>query len=272
MSEETPKSSRPPRKRPPRGVEPPQLAASRAARREAGIEERRLTKPEQRLQAVALLQRRMFDPSRPTIAQLAKELGLNRHTVADRLKLAREDGVPDEARLIVIRDMLPAAMAVVQEALTSTDMKVAMQAAKLVLDGLEAIQVPKLDSPERALGAFKEETLEVWRERIRVVRKPTDPAAAPITPTDEAIDAEVRPAGPEPVYLPAAGAERLSAQAADDTPGTGAGGRASRVAGRPSVDASLPAGVAPPISCGGATLRDTRKAARRAAAATQPGR
>jgi hypothetical protein len=146
-------------------------AARRMPNGRLGIVERtvetqkKLTKAEQMAQATAMMHRRLFDPS-ASISKLADDFGLEPATVSRRLALARTDGVPDEARQIFIREMLPASMAVLQEVLSGDDRKLAFQAAKLIIEGLKAIELPEADKP----AAQEEETLELFRERIKVIR------------------------------------------------------------------------------------------------------
>lgn len=147
--------------------------------------QKKLTKAEQLAQATAMMHRRLFDPA-ASIGKLADDFGLDRATVTRRLALARTDGVPDEARQIFIREMLPASMAVLQEVLAGDDKKLAFQAAKLIIEGLKAIELPEADKP----AAQEEETLELFRERIKVVRSGRTP-----TPSEERIiDALALPA------------------------------------------------------------------------------
>lgn len=115
-----------------------------------------------RLAATAVMVRRLNGES---VQDIADSLGVHRSTVHERIKEARRDGVPSAARAIFISDMLPSAMAVIEEALAGTDMKLALSAAKMVIDGLDAIK-----PPAGASGAG-EETFELFRERF-VVRRP----------------------------------------------------------------------------------------------------
>lgn len=115
-----------------------------------------------RLAATQVMVRRLKGES---VQDIADSLGVHRSTVHERIKEARRDGVPSAARAIFISDMLPSAMAVIEEALAGTDMKLALSAAKMVIDGLDAIK-----PPAGASGAG-EETFELFRERF-VVRRP----------------------------------------------------------------------------------------------------
>lgn len=115
-----------------------------------------------RLAATQVMVRRLNGES---VQDIADSLGVHRSTVHERIKEARRDGVPSVARAIFISDMLPSAMAVIEEALAGTDMKLALSAAKMVIDGLDAIK-----PPPGSTGAG-EETFELFRERF-IVRRP----------------------------------------------------------------------------------------------------
>lgn len=150
----------------------PRVDIIRATRRmpdgRVGIVERpvetrgRLGKTDARAQAAAMLVKRLFDADRPTIAELGEEFGLSERTASARLQIARQDGVPDEVRVIAIREMLPASLAVIQEVLQGDDLKLAAQTAWKVIDSLKAIELPER---ERQPGEV-EETLEAWRMKI----------------------------------------------------------------------------------------------------------
>lgn len=125
----------------------------------------RLSKADQLAQATAMYHRRLFGDG--TIAKLAEDFNLHPTTVNKRLRLARTDGVPAEAREAFISDMLPAAMAVVREAMGQVeDRKLALAAAKMVIEGLEAMKV----SAAAADSNQQEESLEIYRERIQIIR------------------------------------------------------------------------------------------------------
>lgn len=133
----------------------------------------KLTKADQHAQASAMMLRRLFD--RASVQELAQEFGLEQATITRRLALARTDGVPDEARQIFIREMLPSAMAVVQEVMAGEDRKLAFQAAKLVLDGLEAMKTAP--AAHGALGGpGDDDVYEIWREKVKITKR-TDSAA-----------------------------------------------------------------------------------------------
>lgn len=134
--------------------------------------EKRLTKSEQLAQATAIMHRRLFDP-KATMDQLSEEFGLCKETVRSRLALARDDGVPAQAREIFINDMLPLAMVVLQEALLGEDKKLAVTVALKINEGLKAMELPKDDKP--ADGAGDGDSFEIFRERIKVVRAAQSP-------------------------------------------------------------------------------------------------
>lgn len=137
--------------------------------RHLAVTEKKLSKSEQLAQATAMYQRRLFDPN-ASINNLAEEFGLCKETVTARLALARKDGVPDQAREVFIQEMLPAAMAVLMEALRDGDRKVAVK----VIELLKAAELPEDAKPALDTDA---DSLEVWRERIKIVRKPNEQTA-----------------------------------------------------------------------------------------------
>lgn len=138
-----------------------------------------LERRDQLAQASAMMMERLF--SGASLQTLQDKFGVSEGTVKRRLEMARQDGVPDEARRVFIQEMLPTAMAVVQEALLSEDEKIRTQAAWKVIDGLRAMElIGHADGPP----AQGEESLEFWRARF------TRPA--PLAPSNPASDAEGR--------------------------------------------------------------------------------
>lgn len=135
-------------------------------------------------QATVMLQRRLFEHR--TCQEIADEFGVSRETVSRRLQLARREGVPEEARTIFIREMLPAAMAVVLETLKDPDKHLRFKAAKMVVDGLNAMDGSEDEKEARKTGASEGDTYEVWREKIRVTKRAVDAAGARISGSDGA--------------------------------------------------------------------------------------
>jgi len=128
------------------------------------VTEKRLTKLEQRAQAQHMMMRRLFGGKDASVKGLAEEFDLVPATISKRLALARTDGVPDEARQIFIQEMLPAAMAVVQEVMAGEDRKLAFAAAKMVIEGLDAIGQPQVGVSDGK--TVVEESFEAWRTRV----------------------------------------------------------------------------------------------------------
>ena len=179
------------------------------------VSEKRLTAVERRAQASAMMMRRLFGGREASIEGLAKEFDLNKATVTKRLALARNDGVPDEAREVFIREMLPASMAVIQEVLTGDDRKLAFAAAKMVIEGLEAMRAEPTGAGSGDPGV--QESFELWRAKFtrHRVDQPSAPAETPADGSGDVIEAlpllEGASVGPD-------------AETAQDPPSTGAGG------------------------------------------------
>jgi hypothetical protein len=147
-----------------------------------------LRSEEKRVQATAMLARRLFGDK---ITEIADEFQVNPKTVYRRLSDARASGALSDCRSIIIESMLPKAMAVMQEALEGDDMKIAVQVALKIVDGLEALKGP--DGHAGAAGTV-EETLEHWRAR-RVTRVGTLADAVDGDLVDATPAAAPRPAG-----------------------------------------------------------------------------
>lgn len=154
-------------------------------------------KEDQLAQATAMLTARLFDHK--TTEEVAAENQVSRSTVQRRLRLARREGVPEEARNILIREALPAALAVVMQALRSTDERIRTASAWKLIDGLEAMKVPEDEAAARKLGANDNDSYEVWRERIKVTRAAV--ARADIQTAGPSPDAPADPDQPAPLSL-----------------------------------------------------------------------
>lgn len=138
---------------------------------------------EQRAQASLMMMQRLCNNT--TTSQIGDEFGVTPRTVTRRLALARADGVPDAARQIFIDEMLPESMVVLQEALRGDDAKLAVQVALKVVDGLKAMELPA------AASAVADESLEIWRERIKLTRStavPSSPAGDGASPAGETVE------------------------------------------------------------------------------------
>lgn len=159
---------------------------------EASTNNSRLTDKSERLaQATEMLARRLFQHK--TVQEIADEFGMERATVSRRLALARREGVPEEVRNIMIREGLPAAMAVVLEALKSPDEALRNKTAWKMLDGLKALEIPDEEKDARKLGGSDGDSYEVWRERIKVTKRAVDSARGDII---DATRIEALPPGP----------------------------------------------------------------------------
>lgn len=134
-------------------------------------------KEDQLAQASAMLAARLFDHK--SMNEVAAQFGVVRSTVSKRLRLARKEGIPEQARTIFIREALPAAMAVVLDSLKSPDERIRLSAAKMIIDGLEAMKLPEDEQAARKAGARDDDTYEVWREKIRITRTAIDRARHP---------------------------------------------------------------------------------------------
>lgn len=161
---------------------------------------------ERLVQAADIMTRRLFQHQ--TVQDIADDMGMSTVTVSRRLALARKEGIPQEARTIFIKEMLPAAMAVVLDTLKSPDEKLRLSAAKMIIDGLEAMRDPDdrgSSTPSTKPGDG--DSYEVWRERIKVTKRAVDSArrpasaglvidASPIAPGDASPDATAGTASP----------------------------------------------------------------------------
>ena len=74
------------------------------------------------------------------------------------------------ARNILIREALPAALAVVLDSLKSTDEALRTKSAWKLIDGLEAMKLPEEDRAAKKMGVGEEDSYEIWRERIKVTK------------------------------------------------------------------------------------------------------
>lgn len=128
----------------------------------------KLNREEQHAQAQLMVVKRIFGEDNTSVAGLSKEFDVSEATVQKRLTLARQTKIPDQVREYFIKEMLPASMAVVQEALAGDDLKLALQAAKMVIEGLEAMK-----APQQQMEVTSDDSLEVWRERIKVTKSST---------------------------------------------------------------------------------------------------
>lgn len=126
----------------------------------------KLSAVEKRAQATLMMMERLFGGPSGTLKALGEKYHMDPRTVQRRLALARQDGVPDEAREVFIREMLPQSMAVLQEALTGTDLRLAVTVALKIVDGLKAMDAPAA----AAVATGMEETLESWKAELTVRR------------------------------------------------------------------------------------------------------
>lgn len=172
-----------------------------------------------RAQATLMMMRRLLGDG--NLQDLSQDFGLAQRTVSDRLSKARLDGVPDAAREVFIRELLPASMAVLKEAVDGDDIRLAVQVALKIVDGLKVMEPPSGASPDDGTE------FEVWRERIHLKRGgQTGPETGPLPAgilTAEILppDADGRPSLPDEL-------EPTPAQAA---------------AGEDGIEANLPSGA-----------------------------
>lgn len=98
-----------------------------------------VTKPEQQIQAAAVVQRVALGK---TIAEIAAEFRLSPRTVRERLQLARESGILQQAQVIILEKLVPLAVAAYAHALQneSGDAELRLKAAKDVLFGAGALE------------------------------------------------------------------------------------------------------------------------------------
>lgn len=146
----------------------------------------KLSKVEKRAQATLMMMERLFGGPDATLARIGEKYHMDPRTVQRRLRQARTDGVPEQARDIFIREMLPQSMAVLQDALTGDDLRLATMVALKVVEGLKAMEAPP---PELAEGV--EETLEVWKQTRVTLRRSAPPEGA--SPEGDIIDTPALP-------------------------------------------------------------------------------
>lgn len=124
--------------------------------------------PEQvRDQQVTIMMRRLFSGGEKyTNKKAAKDLKVSERTIEDRAKGARADGVPEVARKIFISEFLPVSMARLKEALLGDDLKLAVQVALKMVDGLKVMEDPATFQPA-SLENAEPESLEAWRVKFK---------------------------------------------------------------------------------------------------------
>lgn len=142
---------------------------------------------ERRAQATLMMVKRIFGGM--TVKDIGEEFSVSSATAGRRLAQARQDGVPEAARELFIEQMLPTSMAVLKEALEGEDMKLAVQVALKVVDGLNVMDAPKAEP------THTEETLVEFRARIS---KSTYPADAPAIDVQATETAELAPPSVDP--------------------------------------------------------------------------
>lgn len=162
--------------------EPPPLPA----RKRSGPSTALVAKEEQLAQAASMMAGRLW--GHKSITQVANDHGVSKATAERRLRLARREGIPEMARNILIRDALPAALAVVLDSLKSSDEAIRTKSAWKLLDGLEAMKLPEEERAAKKLGVAEEDSYEIWRERVKVTRGAVERA-------DQSIRREALPAG-----------------------------------------------------------------------------
>ena len=148
----------------PKLPEPPPMPPAK----QPGSPTRLNIKEDQLAQAASILASRLFEFK--SLPQVASDHGVSRSTAQRRLRLARREGVPEMARNILIREALPAALAVVLDSLKSTDEALRTKSAWKLIDGLEAMKLPEEDRAAKKLGVADEDSYEIWRERVKVTR------------------------------------------------------------------------------------------------------
>lgn len=160
-----------------------------------------LNKDDKRAQAAMMMVQRLGQSK--TIEELSKEYNVSKRTVDRRLARARVDGVPDEARRLIINDFLPLSLAVCKEALNGDDMKIAVQVALKIIDGLDVMKDPdKADAESVHAKNVIEDSFEVYRARVIRRHQATD-ATDSIEATAARVDAEAGGSEPETLCLPA---------------------------------------------------------------------
>ena len=148
----------------PKLPEPPPMPPAK----QPGSPTRLNIKEDQLAQAASILASRLFEFK--SLPQVASDHGVSRSTAQRRLRLARREGVPEMARNILIREALPAALAVVLDSLKSTDEALRTKSAWKLIDGLEAMKLPEEDRAAKKMGVSEDDSYEIWRERIKVTK------------------------------------------------------------------------------------------------------
>ncbi len=113
-----------------------------------------------RTQATTMMMKRLFEGA--SNKQLAVDGGVSEQTVDARIKAAKQNGVPEAAREIFIKEFLPKSLAVLQEALASDDLQLATRVALKVVEGLEIME----DPTKATVTQGEPESLEVWRAKF----------------------------------------------------------------------------------------------------------
>ena len=151
-----------------------------------GSSTRQNVKEDQLAQAASMLASRLFESK--SLVRVAHDHGVSRSTAQRRLRLARREGVPEMARNILIREALPAAMAVVLDSLRSSDEAIRTKSAWKLIDGLEAMKLPEEDRALKKAGIGEDDSYEIWREKIRVTKNSIDRAGGSLREAIGVID------------------------------------------------------------------------------------
>ncbi len=130
----------------------------------------RLNREEQLTQSQLMVMQRVFGEENTTTKELAEQYNLAPKTVSGRMALAKQSKVPEKVREYFITELLPKSMAVVSEALACDDLKLALQAAKMVIEGLEAMKDPN----EQTIQVSEDDSLEIWREKLKITKGTID--------------------------------------------------------------------------------------------------
>lgn len=169
---------------------------------------KRASTAERRVESASLMLQRLTAGS--TMSDLSKTTGLSERTVRRRIAAARDgNDLLEGIRTVLVQDMLPRSLAVMQEALDGDDMKLAVTVAMKIVDtlGMRAIGHPVAEGPPNA--GRTEDSLELWRERLTLTRRVDEPAAV------EALPPEVSGVPIEGVLLPPAPVDVSGLEAAE---------------------------------------------------------